>query len=334
VKEQQLAFPIKENLQELGLNEDLMHIFAQSGILLNLAEQQLDKKSLEIVWPGIVMDSALYAVVFSFLKESTKNERITDEIFSQYDARSCEQFLKDSPLFQSLSSDKIILTKAHRLDGIDSKNHVLTVFKNVLTNTLSGRERFIMRVFALMHDNSKMLVAGYDGIVEDLMKKIGNVDDITGEVKHSCVDHELLSSLIFRSILNHNKSMEKIFDQENIDDQEDVDYIATLIAHHHFFPKLEKHLGENTFDEDSYFKEIPELAKNKRWKYLLHSFLFSLADISATRGHWQHLFPSIELFERLTEIYSKEKDVDSNLLIKMEKSIEEAKTKYAFCKEA
>ncbi len=325
---QQLLIPYKEFLAELNLDPLLASILTRDGLLLNLATTATTntEATSEIVWPGISRDAIFFAVIFQFLAQISSKLSTTDESFAAYDIEICKEFLSRTQIFQALASDKIILSQAHRqTEHVNSQEHILTTLKNLITESLSEREKFLMRVFVLMHDFGKVLLANYEGDSEALMKVIKNVNQ-EGIVKNSFVDHQQLSALIFRSVLSHSQLA-----REQFVDEQEIEYLVNLIAHHHLFGSVNKYLKDGGFDLNGFFTNVPGLAESKRWEYLLHSFLFNLADVSATRGHWPHLLPNIESFEQLTKIYSQDENRDPELLEKMQLSLELAKIKYQYC---
>jgi hypothetical protein len=165
-----------------------------------------------------------------------------------------------------------------------------------------------------------MLVVGYDGNIEQLMKEIGNVNK-NNEVPDSFVNHQQTSADILQSLLNHDSFGHLFSSGEQA-------YLQTLISHHHYFVKLGKFMHEEIFDEKGYFAAIPELVPTAHWRYLLHSFIFNLADTSATKGHWQHLAGNVARFAQVTKFYATHPDCDKQLLQQMQLTIKQANVKY------
>jgi hypothetical protein len=319
----QTLIPFAGRLRDLPIDPSLDFVLEQPSVTLNFLRThiaELDELVSRLVWPEVQRDAEIYSDIFRQFSECAA---ATDREFIEFFSEVIQTELEQTQIFQSLGSEKIILSQAHRLEGSNSQKHVLNVLKKIITDHLPVNDRFLLRVFALMHDNGKMLVAGYDGDTEKLMTEVGRAN-ADGSINCSYISHQILSAMILQSLSDHEADLGKLFSAK------DLAYLLCLIEHHHNFGELNKISADPVaFDLDKYFSDIPELALEDRWRYLLHSFLFSLADISATKGHWHYLPENIERFENLVEYYGQQESFDQNFLELCKRSIALSKKKYA-----
>lgn len=319
--------PFASKLRDLRLQLPLVIVLEQPKVFLSLLRTQIeaiDEEVCQLVWPEVRQDAQVYYEVFrQFWLSAADN----DEDFIGKFSENTRYELAKAQIFKSLASENIILSQAHRAEGLNSQQHAIIVLEKIITEQLPVSERFLMRIFALMHDHGKMLVAGYEGDVTQLIIDVGKGNQ-DGTINASFIDHQMLSALILQSLFDHEAELGKLISAK------DLAYLLCLIEHHHNFGRLNKtSVNPIMFNLEEYFSRIPELAAQDRWRYLLHSFLFSVADIAATKGHWHYLPENIERFENLLEFYyqqSDEADIDLNFLALCQQSIALVREKYAY----